>query len=471
MATEIYSWGGAEEVTGSKHFVHTPRALVQIDCGMFQGRRQETYEKNLSLPYDCEEVSACVLTHAHFDHSGNLPSLARDGFKGKIYATPATIDIARLILHDSAHIQASDHAYALRRKRKNPKRKGFIPEPLYDFEDVDRLMDRFEPLRYRETKEIAPGILLTFYDAGHILGSASAYFEVEEGGITRKIVFSGDLGRKNLPILRDPQHPPVPDAFVCESTYGNRLHDDIQQVDREMGEVISETAARGGKVIIPAFAVGRTQEILYCIHLLSDRGKIPPVPVFVDSPMASKATSIFTRHPECYDQETRDAFGAHATNPFGFEQLTIIRTVEESKNLNNLDGPAIIISASGMAESGRILHHLMNNIEDPRNTILVVGYMAQHTLGRRIADRNEKVKIFGEEHRLRARVKILNAFSAHADYNEIRDYMNHYSRKELRDIFLVHGELEPKKHLAGVLEDAGFRNVTPARLGERYRIE
>ncbi len=470
MATEIFSWGAAQEVTGSKHFLQTPNALIQIDCGMFQGRRKDAYERNRKLPFDCGAVNACVLTHAHFDHCGNLPTLVKSGYDGPIYATPATKDIARIILNDSAHIQQSDSAWAKKRARRSGRKDAFIPLPIYDFEDVDHVMDRFVDIRYGERKEIAQGINITLYDAGHILGSASVDMEVEEGGTTHRVLFSGDLGRRDLPILRDPQHPPTPDVFIGESTYGNRLHEEVSEVDKEMAEVINRTADRGGKIIIPAFAVGRTQEIVYCVHLLTDKKMIPSMPVYVDSPMAIKATRVFLDHPECYDQETHDAFTSHSKNPFGFEELTLTRTVEQSKEINETPGPAIIISASGMAESGRILHHLMNNIEDPRATILIVGYMASHTLGRRIVERHEEVRIFGQEFKLRAEVKILNAFSAHADFQEIRRYLGHYSKKELRDIYLVHGEPDAQKNLTDVLESDGFRHVEAIQYKERYRI-
>jgi len=470
LATEIYSWGGAEEVTGSKHFLETPKATVQIDCGVFQGPRKETYERNHSFPYDPAIVDACVLTHGHLDHCGNLPSFMKKGFRGPIYATPATRDIVHLVLLDSAHIQKSDAEFAHKIAAKKKRKGRFVPEPLFNERDVEELMTHFRDLPYQKPQEIAPGITITLYDAGHILGSAMVLCEVEEGGAVRRVVFGGDLGRKNMPILRNPHFPPSPHAFILESTYGNRLHDEITQARSELAQVINETSKNGGKVIIPSFAIGRTQELIFFLHLLSDENAIPDIPIFVDSPMAAKATQIFRDHPECYDKETRAAFTDHNENPFGFERLTITRSVEESKKLNALHGPAIIVSASGMAEGGRILHHLMNTIEDPRNTILIVGFMAQNTLGRRLAERREKVRIFGEEFFLRARIKILNAFSAHADYEEIEAAFQNYSRKELEQVFLVHGEDDARAHLADVIRNLGFRMVTPISYGERYPI-
>jgi metallo-beta-lactamase family protein len=470
LATEIYSWGGGEEVTGSKHFLETPKSTIQIDCGIFQGPRKEAYEKNRSFPYEPEAVDACVLTHGHLDHCGNLPTFMKKGFTGPIYATPATRDIVHLVLLDSAHIQKSDAQFAQKLAAKKKRKGRFVPEALFDERDVEEVMTRFRTLPYQKAHEIAPGITITFFDAGHILGSAMVLCEVEEGGMGKRVVFGGDLGRQNMPILRDPQFPPKPHAFVLESTYGNRLHDEITQAKSELAEVINETSQNGGKVVIPSFAIGRTQELIFFLHLLSDEKAIPEIPIFVDSPMAAKATKIFRDHPECYDKETHAAFTDHNENPFGFERLTITRSVEESKKLNSLHGPAIIVSASGMAEGGRILHHLMNTIEDPRNTVLVVGFMAQSTLGRRIAERREKVRIFGEEFSLRARVKILNAFSAHADYREIEAAFRNYSRKELEQILLVHGEDDARANLAEVLQGLGFRSVTPVAYGERYAV-
>lgn len=471
MATHLYSWGAAREVTGSKHFIETPDSRIQLDCGIFQGRRKETDSRNRQLPFDPSTVDACVLSHGHLDHCGNLPTLQKLGFEGPIYSTPATRDITRLILTDSAHIQKMDARFAKKIAKKRKRKGSYVTEPLYSLEDVERTMKLFQVLPYGETKSIAPNVSLTLFDAGHILGSAMPLLEVEEGGEKRRILFSGDMGRKNLPILRDPRFPAEsPDLFICESTYGNRLHDEIKAAKEELAQIIRETSENGGKIIIPSFAVGRTQELIFFLHLLSDEDAIPDIPIFVDSPMAVTATSIFQNHPECYDKETRDAFTSHHENPFGFERLTLIRDVEESKKLNSLHGPAIIISASGMVEAGRILHHMMNNIEDPRNTVLIVGYMAAHTLGRRLAERMPRVKIFGEEFELRARVKILNAFSAHADYREILEFLSPYSRDTLRDIFLVHGEEDAQENLINELKNDGFRGVTSVQYEERYRI-
>jgi metallo-beta-lactamase family protein len=383
MKSELFSWGGAEEVTGSKHFLRVDGDLIQVDCGAFQGRRAETDKKNRNWNYDADGVSAVVLTHAHYDHCGMLPLMSKKGFSGNMYTTPATRDLANLILMDSAHIQAKDIEYL--KKRAAKRNEQFNKQPLFTEREVVDCLTRFVTLSYHRPFHLSEGIYAEFYDAGHILGSAVTVLNIERSGTSLSIAFSGDLGRKDLPILRDPEHIPPVDYMVMESTYGNRLHDPIESASAKLAAVVNETVERNGKIIIPAFAVERTQELVYMLHLLSDEGRIPNVPVYVDSPMATNATSIFRVHQECYDEETCRAFLDHHRNPFGFNELNYVVNTEESKRLNTLKGPAIIISASGMCESGRILHHLKNNIENPANTILVVGFMAQNTLGRRFS--------------------------------------------------------------------------------------
>ena len=467
MEVELFSWGGAGEVTGSKHFIRINGQLIQIDCGAFQGRRSEADKKNRTWSFNAEEVHDVVLTHAHFDHSGLLPLLPKKGFQGNIYTTPASRDLASLILMDSAHLQARDIEYL----RKKAKKKGATlnREPLYNEREVADVLTRFVTLSYHRPISLGEGLRCEFYDAGHILGSSVTVMTVSQNGKSLSIGFSGDLGRKNLPILRDPEPIPPVDYLIMESTYGNRLHDPIEDAAQKLAEVINRTIDRRGKIIIPAFAVERTQELVYFIHLISDEGLIPKVPVYVDSPMATNATSIFRVHQECYDEETRQAFLDHHQNPFGFNELNYVSSTEESKRLNTLKEPAIIISASGMCESGRILHHLKNNIENPANTILIVGFMAQNTLGRKIVERQSEVKIFGDVYKLRAEVAILNAFSAHADYAEILEYINQLDRSKLKGIFLVHGEPEAQEHLKGLLEEQGY-GTTLVRYAETYPL-
>jgi len=468
VSFEIFSWGGAEEVTGSKHFLRADNQLFMVDCGAFQGRRKEAEEKNRSWSFDASKVDALILTHAHYDHSGLLPLLKPKGFIGNIYTTPASRDLTSLILMDSAHIQAKDLQYL----RKKTERRGepFHKEPLYTERDVIDILEQVVTVSYHRRFLIGEGVKAEFYDAGHILGSAVTLIELENNRHTLKIAFSGDLGRKNLPILRDPEPIPQVDYLVMESTYGNRLHDPIESATEKLAQIVSQTAAQMGKIIIPAFAVERTQEIVYILHLLSDQGRIPKIPVYVDSPMATNATSIFRVHQECYDEEIRQAFIDHHKNPFGWSDLTYVTATEDSKRLNSLKGPAVIISASGMCESGRILHHLKNSIEESRNTVLIVGFMAQNTLGRRILEREPEVRIFGDMYPLRSRVEVLNTFSAHADYNDILSYVGRLDRKRLKEIFLVHGEPEAQQNLKRVLTEEGY-SASIVRYGERYPLQ
>ncbi|WP_457565216.1 MBL fold metallo-hydrolase RNA specificity domain-containing protein [Caldithrix abyssi] len=468
MQVELYSHGAAQEVTGSKHFIKVQGRQIMIDCGAFQGKRKEADEKNRNWSFNASEVHAAILTHAHFDHSGLLPLLIKNGYEGNVYSTPASRDLSSLIMMDSAHIQAKDIEFL----KKKAKKRGevFEKQPLYTEDDVARTLDHFITVSYHRPFWVEEGVKATFYDAGHILGSASILLEINRNGQQMRIGFSGDLGRKNLPIIRDPEVLPDVDYLIMESTYGHRLHDPIESAMDKLAEVINRTAQRGGKIIIPAFAVERTQELIYFIHLLHDQKRIPEIPVYVDSPMAVNATAIFRVHQECYDQETREAFLQHHKNPFGFNEVRYITNVEESKKLNGLTEPAIIISSSGMCEAGRILHHLANNIENPLNTIMIVGFMAEHTLGRRIKEEQPEVKIFGEYYKLKAEVVTMNAFSAHADYSEIMDYVEQLNFKKLKRIFLVHGEPDAQANLKKLLEAKNY-SVTILRYGENYTLQ
>ncbi|UCF63609.1 MAG: MBL fold metallo-hydrolase [bacterium] len=468
MRAEFYSWGAAQEVTGSKHFLQIKDKIIMVDCGAFQGRREEADAKNRTWPFDAKAVNALILTHAHFDHSGLIPVLPQKGYNGNIYATPASRDLASLIMMDSAHIQAKDYEFLKKRARK--KGETFDKQPLYNEQDVVNSLDYFVTVSYHRHFPVLDGIQMTFYDAGHILGSALAVCEINLNGQQMKIGFSGDLGRKKLPILRDPEIIPEVDYLIMESTYGDRLHDPIETALNELAEVINRTIERGGKIIIPAFAVERTQELVYFLHVLRDQKKIPNIPVYVDSPMATNATSIFRVHQECYDKETREAFLDHHKNPFGFNELRYITNQEESKELNSLNEPAIILSSSGMCEAGRILHHLIHNIENPKNTILIVGYMAENTLGRKILDRPAEVKIFGDFYKLKAEVISLNTFSAHADYQDIIDYVSQLNYHRLKTIFLVHGEKNAQNHLKALLDDKGYKAVM-VQAGQKYSLQ
>ena len=469
MAVTLYSKGAAQEVTGSRHYLDVDGTIIQIDCGAFQGRRKESEEKNRAILGDMEDVDAVVLTHAHFDHSGMIPLLIKRGYKGNIYATPATRDLASLIMMDSAKIQARDIEYL--KKQAAKEGKEFNKEPFYSNGDVVRSMEHFVTLSYRRPLYVAPQVELEFYEAGHILGSSQAVFHIQDKeGKDITVAYTGDLGRKNKPIIRDPEVVENPDYLILDSTYGNRLHEEPDDAMEELAEVIRSAAEKGGKVVIPAFAVERTQELVFYLHLLTDQKRIPEIPVFVDSPMAINATAIFRIHPENYDERTHDAFIQHHKNPFGFNSLRYTPTVAESKAINDVKGPAVIISADGMCEAGRIRHHLVQTIEDPKNTILIVGFMARHTLGRRIVDRQSQVRMFGRTFHVRARVKAINAFSAHADYREIGEYVSQLDLKKLKRVFLVHGESEAQEHLKGVLLEQGVQDVEIVAYGSTYPL-
>lgn len=430
--------GAAGEVTGSLLLVEVESGTLVVDCGMFQGRREESRRRNGRLPQEAVEASAAILTHAHIDHSGNLPTLVKAGFTGPIYTTFATSDLCRYMLRDSARIQENDAAYLNQKFSRDP---SFVPVvPLYDEQDVLAALEHFVALPYHETFEPLPGVTARLLDSGHILGSAQVVLDIEENGQHRRLVISGDLGRKGLPILRDPEAPPRPiDYLVMESTYGDRLHGSVEQMHDDLERIVKKTTARGGKIIVPAFAVGRTQEVLYVLHELFRTGRLPEIPIFIDSPLAINVTEVFRMHPECYDVETRSFLKEHG-DVFSFEGVRYTRTAAESMEINQHTGPCIIISASGMAEAGRVLHHLRNHVANEKNTILIVGFMAQHTLGRRLVERRPTVKIWGVERELRAEVEVLNAFSAHADRDDLLAYVS--ACGEPRRVFLVHGEAD-----------------------------
>jgi metallo-beta-lactamase family protein len=458
--------GGTRTVTGSQHLLEVNGIRILLECGLFQGKRKKTFEVNRQLPFDAADIDVMILSHAHIDHSGNIPNLVKSGFRGDILCTFATRDLCATMLRDSAHIQQQDAKYVNKRRA----RAGEPPvEPIYDLVDAVESLKNFIAVGYDRPYRITPEITLTFVDAGHILGSAIVLLDIEEDGRERRLVFTGDLGRPDLPILKDPTRIESADILLIESTYGTRLHESVPEAERELKRVVLDTYYRGGKVIIPAFAVGRTQEIVYHLHRLKERQAIPPdLPVFVDSPLAIDATSIFRLHPECYDDEISD-FLLESGDPFGFRDLQYTRSVAASKAINFLRDPAVIISASGMCEAGRIQHHLKNNIEDSRSTVLIVGWQAPDTLGRRIVERQSTVRIFGEEYRLNARVEAINGFSAHADRDELLAWTGAMTQKP-EYTFVVHGEAEVSEAFAGLLHAHGHPNAVVPQLHESFTL-
>jgi metallo-beta-lactamase family protein len=465
---KIQFLGAARTVTGSMHLLTVNGSRILLDCGLFQGRRQESFERNRNLPFDAATIDTLILSHAHIDHSGNIPSLVKHGFRGNIFTTPASRDLCSAMLRDAGHIQEQDAEYV----NKKRARKGQPPiEPLYTVEDATASLGYFIGVGYQRSLPVAPGVTLTFYDAGHILGSAIPVLDIEADGKKTRLAFSGDLGRKGMPILRDPSVPEGVEVLIIESTYGDRFHDPIETTREELRDVIVATYRRGGKVIIPAFSVGRTQELVYALHRLMVARDLPDLPIFVDSPLSVNVTEIFRLHPECYDQELTQFMAANnRRDPFGFRRLRYIRSVDESKELNFLREPAIIISASGMCEAGRILHHLKNNVEDPRNTVLIVGWQAPHTLGRRLVERRPVVKIFGEEYALEARVKTINGFSAHADRGELLDFVQGLGPGKLRTAFVVHGEESSCLAAADGFRNLGVQRTFVPHQGEEFEL-
>ena len=448
--------GAAREVTGSCHIVRSSGRTILLDCGLFQGRRSETEAKNRKLPLPVEEIDAIILSHAHIDHAGRLPFLVRHGYKGSIWATAATRDLCAVMLADSAHIQEKDAEFLERRRKE-------IVEPLYGMVHATTTVEQMVGLPYDRAFDVLPGVRASFVDAGHIIGSASVVLDIDEGesGGPTRLVFSGDIGRSGLAIIRDPNPPTGAHGVILESTYGNRVHESVDGAREHLARVIRDTAARGGRVLVPAFAVGRTQELVYDLHELARAGKIPEIPIYIDSPLAIDATSVFRMHPEVYDKSERLVI--EQPHLFDFPLVTYTRDVSESKALNQQRGPMIIIAASGMAESGRILHHLANGAPDRRNTILVVGFMAEHTLGRRIVEKQPVLKVFGEEVPLNAQVEILNGYSAHGDRNELAGWLDAVKATSplLRDVWLVHGEPEAQDAFAAQLGERGYHVTIP----------
>ena len=447
--------GAAHTVTGSQHLLEINGHRLLLDCGLYQGKRSEFYIRNLNFAYDPRSVDAVILSHAHIDHCGNLPNLVQDGYEGPIYAVPATVDLATIMMADSGRIQESDAEFV---NRKRLARGEELIEPLYTEADAQRAASLLRGVHYNQAFEPIPGVVARFVEAGHILGSAAISLEIEEKGRKIRFWFSGDIGRYKLPLLRDPVLPQDVDYLLMECTYGDKPHNDPSQAFEEFQEIVSRTIRRGGKVIIPSFAVGRTQELVYHLNMMMFARDVPPVPVFVDSPLAVNASNVFTKHPEVFDDETR-WFVQQARHPaLDFKMLTYVQSVEESKALNLRKDPMIIISASGMAETGRILHHLKNNIENPLNTVCIVSWQAPHTLGRRLADREKQIKIFGEPYTVNAEIATIGGLSGHAGQDLLTKYAVNV-KDTVKKVFLVHGEEMPAMALSQKLLERNMREV------------
>jgi len=463
--------GAAKTVTGSQHIIDVNGYRIMLDCGLFQGKRKKSFELNRKGVCDGTSVDAMVLSHAHIDHSGNIPCMVKNGFTGDIFCTSATRDLCSIMLLDSAYIQEKDVFYVNKKRKKQGKN---LFEPLYTKADVVNAMQNFIGISYNRKHEIVPGVSLTLVDAGHMLGSTHVILDIneKESGREFRLVFSGDIGREGIPIIRSPTHlVEGTDILIMESTYGNRLHPPYPESEKDLERIINTTYNRGGVLLIPAFAVGRTQQIVYALHKLYDQGLIPNIPIYVDSPLATNTTEIFRMHPECYDSEMRDfLLNDNHPNPFGFDTLNFTQNVEESKKLNTLDEPAVIISASGMMEGGRILHHLRSRISDSRNTILISGWQAPYTLGRRIVNKEPTVKIFGEEFPVKADVEVITGFSGHADRDELLAWAGAMQKKPAHT-FIVHGEIDSAQALADSLKtDLGFKNIAIPDMDQAFEI-
>jgi metallo-beta-lactamase family protein len=450
-------FGATQTTTGSKYLLEAAGKRILIEAGMFQGRRAKTIEYNTKLAFTPAAVDALLLSHAHIDHSGIIPIVCRDGFHGPIYCTDATADLCSIMLQDTAHIQEQD---ALFLNRKNAKKGLPLIEPLYTQADAEACLKQFQPVHYNTPTQIFDGLTVTWQDAGHILGSATVIIDITEGSRHVRLAFSGDVGRGHNDILRDPDPPRDADYLMVESTYGNRVHEPLADVNDRLCAIINRAVDRNGKIIVPSFAVGRTQQLLYTLHQLIAARCIPTLPIYVDSPLAVNATAVFRVHPECFNRNFYDVM-MDAHNPFSMPNLTYTGSVQDSMALNEIKKPCIILSASGMAEAGRIVHHLRNTIDDDRNTILIVGWCAQHTLGARLASGDKKVSIFGEDHRVRAEVKTINAFSGHADKNELRAWFQSITGP-LRGVFVIHGELDAATAFADTIR--GLRPQADVRV-------
>ena len=466
---KIHFWGAAQTVTGSAHFIEVNGQKIMLDCGLFQGRRKQAAVLNKDFKFPPNEIDAVLLSHTHIDHIGNLPNLVKQGYDGPVYSQTVTAHLADLLIKDSAHIQESDAAFVNKwRKRKGKK----LVTPLYTMEDAEKACALLVEKNYKQQFEVAEGVTATFVNAGHILGSASIILDVEEKGKRERIWFSGDIGRRDLPLIEDPTLPAGHgvDYLLMECTYGDKPHRPPEEGYEQLQKILHSTLTKGGKVIIPAFAVGRTQELVYSIHKMMDKGEIPSVPVFVDSPLAVNVTDVYREHRDSFDEEARDMIENDAHRAaLGFDRLTFTRSVEDSKAINMIDDPVIIISASGMAEVGRILHHIKNNVDDPKSVILIVSWQAPHTLGRRLVEGAEQIKIFGKVYDRKIRVESIRGYSAHAGQDMLKEYALGV-KGQAKEIFLVHGEQRGVDGLRGVLGNEGMGDLHFPERGTSFTL-
>ena len=465
---KITFYGAAQTTTGSRHLVEANGKRILLDCGLYQGRRKEAFEKNRNLPVDASSIDYVILSHAHIDHSGNLPQLVRQGFRGRVFARQSTVELCNVLLRDSCFLQKRDLEYVNKKRRRDGKK---LFEPLYDERDVDILMQLFSPVHMHQPREIARGITLEFFNAGHILGSALVQLDIRsDHGRDHRLLFSGDLGQPDQPILRHFEYPSGADILLVESTYADRLHPPADDVEQRLAELLEYIDRRNSKLLIPAFSVGRTQQIIYYLNRLAGKGRVPKdIKVYIDSPLSQKATRIYADHREVYNEEAKRML-AEGKDPLTFPGMTFIGTPEESMALNDAPGPMIIIAASGMCEGGRVVHHLKNCVADPDNVVLIVGFQAENTLGRRVVEKRSPLKVLGEEVELKARVEVINALSAHADRAGLTDWIDEV-KDNVRHAFAIHGEPEKVSAMVELLKERGIADAVAPVPGQTYRFD
>lgn len=462
MSLKITFFGAARTVTGSKFVIESRKASVLTEYGLFQGHRKKSFELNSEIPEEALKADAAVISHAHIDHSGNLPRLVASGYDRSIHATPATVDLIKILLEDSAEIQERDSEYV---NKKHAKKSEPLIEPLYTVDEAHAVSKHFSPVPYYERREIARGVHVTLYDAGHILGSAQVVYEIDG----RRVMFTGDLGQPRLPVVKDPDKVPHPDIIISESTYGDRIHPPLEEAKERLRKLLVDAYDRKAKIVVPAFSVGRTQALVFVIHQLMDEGQLPEMPIWIDSPLSLEATGVFRKHPECFDSET-SKYLKQDKDPFGFYRLRYVKTVAESKALNDLKAPSMIIAASGMCEGGRVVHHLKHTIPDENNLVIITGFQAPGTLGRRIVEGIKVVRLYGEEYPLNCQVEVLNEYSAHADREDLLDFFKSYSPRKVKQVFLVHGDPDQTKALAEGVAELGYNNIHIPRVGETFDL-